>query len=249
MNTLSKRKNPFEVLGLSDGEMSLNKIEIAYRNTRKNLDEQMTLGNAYHITYEEIEKAFQELITYLDEDPARDSEEVVISSSFLPKFNSNKSRNKPKKETNIVYFYQEKEAFKEQPKPTIIKENIKRPIDSIMNMKTPNSKRVTALMAKKPDKIKELEKYISENEKISGGLLKILRDKMHVSIEEMSNKIKVSRLYLDAIENDCFDKLPAEVYAKGFFNSYLNYLGLDRKDLVEALMDVYRAQKRLIKNS
>jgi cytoskeletal protein RodZ len=63
----------------------------------------------------------------------------------------------------------------------------------------------------------------------------------------MSNKIKVSKIYLEAIESDSFDKLPAEVYAKGFFNSYLNYIGLDRKDLVEALMEIYRARKGLIK--
>jgi cytoskeletal protein RodZ len=70
---------------------------------------------------------------------------------------------------------------------------------------------------------------------------------MSVSIDEMSNKIKVSKIYLEAIESDSFDKLPAEVYAKGFFNSYLNYIGLDRKDLVEALMEIYRARKGLIK--
>jgi cytoskeletal protein RodZ len=90
-------------------------------------------------------------------------------------------------------------------------------------------------------------KIISQTNKVSGSLLKVLREKMSVSIDEMSNKIKVSKVYLEAIESDYFDKLPAEVYAKGFFYSYLNYIGLDRKDLVEALMDLYRGQKRLIK--
>ena len=41
MNISNKKKNPFEILGLRDGEMSLVKVENAYRTMRKNLDDQM----------------------------------------------------------------------------------------------------------------------------------------------------------------------------------------------------------------
>ena len=244
MNISNKRRNPFEVLGLRDGEMSLSKIETAYRSMRKNLDEQLSQGNSNsNLTYEDLEKAFQELIGYVEEDSSQDPEEVVISASFLPVFHNKEINTQTIKNNNIIYMYKENQSSSKKN----IKENISRPIDSLMNMKN-TSKRVTALSAKKPDLIQSLEKIISGTDKISGNLLKVLREKMSVSIEEMSNKIKVSKIYLEAIESDSFDKLPAEVYAKGFFNSYLNYIGLDRKDLVEALMDVYRAKKRLIKN-
>lgn len=244
MNISNKRRNPFEVLGLHDGEMSLNKIENAYRNMRKNLDDQLSQGNSNpHITYEDLEKAFQELIGYVDEDSDQDPEEVVISASFLPVFHHQDVKAKEIKDSNIIYMYKENQSASKNN----LKEKISRPIDALMNMKN-TPKRVIALSAKNAELIQSLEKIISNTDKISGNLLKILREKMSVSIEEMSNKIKVSKIYLEAIESDSFEKLPAEVYAKGFFNSYLNYIGLDRKDLVEALMEVYRAKKRLIKN-
>ncbi len=243
MNILNKRRNPFKVLGLRDGEMSLRKIENAYRNMRKNLDDQLSQGNSnHHFTHDDLEKAFQELIGYADEDTSTDSEEVVISASFLPIYQHQDAKTKEVNDGNIIYMYKENQ----QANKNYLKENISRPIDSLMNMKN-SSKRVIALSAKNPELIQSLEKIISGTEIISGNLLKILREKMSVSVEEMSNKIKVSKIYLEAIECDSFEKLPAEVYAKGFFNSYLNYIGLDRKDLIEALMEVYRAKKRLIK--
>ena len=66
MNISNKKKNPFEILGLRDGEMSLVKVENAYRTMRKNLDDQMNQGELkLNLTYEDIEKAFQELISYI----------------------------------------------------------------------------------------------------------------------------------------------------------------------------------------
>lgn len=248
MNISNKKKNPFEILGLRDGEMSLVKVENAYRTMRKNLDDQMNQGELkFNLTYEDIEKAFQELISYIDEDTSQDPEEVVISASFMPKIN-NKNMVIRKEQISIDnnLLYMHKDNHVSPPVHKIKNENITRPIDSLMNMKN-TSKTLRAVSANKPEMIQTLENIISSTESISGNLLRILREKMSVSIDEMSNKIKVSKIYLEAIESDSFDKLPAEVYAKGFFNSYLNYIGLDRKDLVEALMEIYRARKRLIK--
>ena len=248
MNISNKKKNPFEILGLRDGEMSLVKVENAYRTMRKNLDDQMNQGELkLNLTYEDIEKAFQELISYIDEDTSQDPEEVVISASFMPKVN-NKNMVIRKEQISIDnnLLYMHKDNHVSLPVQKIKNENITRPTDSLMNMKN-TSKRLRAVSANKPEMIQTLESIISSTESISGSLLRILREKMSVSIDEMSNKIKVSKIYLEAIESDSFDKLPAEVYAKGFFNSYLNYIGLDRKDLVEALMEIYRARKRLIK--
>lgn len=251
MNFINKKKNPFEVLGIRDGEMSLSKVENAYKSMRKNLDDQISQGNfKISLTYDELEKAFQELVSYIDESANIDPEEVVISASLLPKSHKSSTniRNNENltanylEENKIIYMYKEKENTERKN----IRENVSRPIDSLMNMKN-SSKRVKAVSSNKPELITELENIIASSENISGNLLKNLRERMSVSLEEMSNKIKVSRIYLEAIESDSFDKLPAEVYAKGFFNSYLNYIGLDRKDLVEALMEIYRARKRLIK--
>lgn len=241
MSIINKRRNPFEILNLNDGETSTRKIEMAYFNMRKKLDNQSVEGKTISPTnYEELEKAFQELIDYSNENSIQESDEEVISANFLP-ISQNKSyvQNSNNNKINNAYYDSDQNIIN-------INERVSKSIDSLMEMKIKNRK-VTALSTKRPELIKELEKIISKTDNISGNLLKELREKMSVNIDEMSNKIKVSKLYLEAIENNSFEKLPAEVYAKGFFNSYLNYIGLDRKDLVEALMKVYRAKKRLIK--
>ena len=241
MSMSYKKKNPFEVLGLLDGEMSAPIIESAYKSMRKALDEQLSNGNkANHITYEELEKAFQELIGYLEEDLLEDPEEIVISASFLPRHHQGVELPEKTNVNNVLYMY------KESAKQSKVHEMNHRPIDKLMDMKL-EPKRVRAHGAEKQDTVQSLEKIIAGTEEISGSLLKKLREKMSVSFEEMSSKIKVSKYYLEAIENDLFENLPAEIYTKGFFNAYLSYIGLDRKDLIEALMEVYRAKKRLIK--
>jgi DNA-binding transcriptional regulator YiaG len=240
MSVANKKINPLEILDIKDGDLTINKIELAYRIKRKYLDEKFKgkqqEGSVY---YDQLENAFQELIDYIDQDASPDNEDVVISASLLPIAKPSPVKTNYNKEDNIIYM---KKNY-ENPKNIYKNQQSFSKSHSDTNL----NNRVRAYNAENQENIKELEDIISTYEKISGKILKILREKMNVNIDEMSNKIKVSKNYLEAIEIDSFDKLPAEVYARGFFNSYLNYLGLDRKDLVEALMDLYRAQKRLIK--
>ncbi len=240
MSVANKKINPLEILDIKDGDLSINKIEIAYRSKRKYLDEKFQ-GKQQEglVYYDQLENAFQELINYIEQDASPDNEDVVISASLLPIAKPSPVKTSYNKEDNIIYmkknyenpknFYKNQQSFSKSHSDTNL------------------NNRVRAYNAENQENIKELEDIISTYEKISGKILKILREKMNVNLDEMSSKIKVSKNYLEAIETDSFDKLPAEVYARGFFNSYLNYLGLDRKDLVEALMDLYRGQKRLIK--
>ncbi len=246
-----KRKNPFEVLGLQDGEISLNKIEEAYRIKRQQLsDLENTNSQNSQILFDEIEKAFQELVNYLDDDSLQDQEEVVISAAFLPKSNTNPVK---KLEFPKPIPIADEDEYKPVYKPIIsnkAKQNIRpiitRPVENIMNAKV-GPRRMKAEATNNLELLNNIDKMLQDTEKINGAILKKIREKMSVSIDEMSLKIKVSKSYLDAIESDHFEDLPAEVYTKGFFNSYLNYLGIDKKHLVEALMEIYRDRKRLIK--
>jgi len=52
------------------------------------------------------------------------------------------------------------------------------------------------------------------------------------SLAECERDTRISRAYLEAIEAERFDALPAPVYARGFLRSYARYLGLDGDDLV-----------------
>lgn len=49
--------------------------------------------------------------------------------------------------------------------------------------------------------------------------------------EEVSAATGISSTVLHALENDDREQLPAEVYIKGFYKKYAEYLGLDFEDL------------------
>jgi len=59
-------------------------------------------------------------------------------------------------------------------------------------------------------------------------------------VEEASAATRIRSSYLEALEQERFDELGGNVYAKGFLRSYATFLGVDPAPLLEA----YRAQER-----
>jgi len=53
-----------------------------------------------------------------------------------------------------------------------------------------------------------------------------------VTIEDAQRSTRIARRYLEALEQEDFDALPAPVFARGFLRSYAQYLGLDPNELV-----------------
>jgi len=53
-----------------------------------------------------------------------------------------------------------------------------------------------------------------------------------VTLEEAERTTRISRRYLEALENEKFGLLPAPVYARGFLRTYARYLGLEPADLL-----------------
>lgn len=58
---------------------------------------------------------------------------------------------------------------------------------------------------------------------------RLRRARMHrgVELEEIGRITKVTLTYLQAIEDEAYDNLPASVYARGFVSSYARAIGLD----------------------
>ena len=54
-----------------------------------------------------------------------------------------------------------------------------------------------------------------------------------IDISEVEVRTKIRAKYLRAIENEEWDLLPGEVYAKSFLRTYGEYLGLDSRQLVD----------------
>jgi transcriptional regulator with XRE-family HTH domain len=55
------------------------------------------------------------------------------------------------------------------------------------------------------------------------------------SLEDVEEAIRINIGYLQALEEEHYDVLPAPVYARGFMRSYARYLGLDADEAVAAM--------------
>ncbi len=70
-----------------------------------------------------------------------------------------------------------------------------------------------------------------------GGRLREHRLASGFTLEQAAEETRISYGYLDAIEADRFDVLPAPVYVRGFVRLYARFLGIDPEDAVEQLPD------------
>lgn len=85
---------------------------------------------------------------------------------------------------------------------------------------------VTAeLKAKIPQK-QRIREILSRQE-IRGADLKEIRNELGVAIEKIHQETKISLNYLNWIEDDNAEKLPAAVFLKGFIKAYLKCLCLE----------------------
>ena len=72
-----------------------------------------------------------------------------------------------------------------------------------------------------------------------GKILYEARAAKGITLLDAEKATSIRAYYLDALEQDDYAKLPAEVFVKGIIRNYGNYLGLNGPELV----DMYKAQK------
>jgi cytoskeletal protein RodZ len=65
-----------------------------------------------------------------------------------------------------------------------------------------------------------------------GEHLKREREMRGVSLEEISSATRIAPRFLEALENEQWDKLPGGVFNRGFIRAIAHYLGLDEDNLV-----------------
>ena len=66
-----------------------------------------------------------------------------------------------------------------------------------------------------------------------GEILKNAREKKGLTIETLEKKTHIVSRYIKALEDDEFDKLPGEIYIKGFIKNLSDKLSLDSKLVLE----------------
>lgn len=63
-----------------------------------------------------------------------------------------------------------------------------------------------------------------------GGYLRGLRERRGISVDELSRATRVLSHYLEALEKDDLDSLPAAVFTKGFIRAYCQAVGSDPEE-------------------
>ena len=69
-----------------------------------------------------------------------------------------------------------------------------------------------------------------------GSWLRRQRELRQVTLREIADTTKISIRYLEALEDERFDVLPAPVFAKGFLREYARYVGLDADEVVNTYL-------------
>jgi len=66
-----------------------------------------------------------------------------------------------------------------------------------------------------------------------GELLKKSREERQIELDEAFRITRIRRHTLEALENERWDELPSQVFVKGFLKAYAEFLGLDKKRVLE----------------
>ena len=77
-----------------------------------------------------------------------------------------------------------------------------------------------------------------------GTTLRDARTQRGLSIEQVSQDTRISARFLEALETERFDSLPAPVYVRGFLRSYASYLKLDPAPLLAQVPDANATSSR-----
>ena len=74
-----------------------------------------------------------------------------------------------------------------------------------------------------------------------GTWLRQHRELREISLREIADVTKIGIRYLEALELDRFEVLPAPVFARGFLREYARYVGLDPDEVVNSYIAAQRA--------
>ncbi len=88
------------------------------------------------------------------------------------------------------------------------------------------------------------ESQKSKPKLFSGYRLKEIREEQNIRLEDIAQTTKIQAQTLKYIEAEKYEKLPPEVYIKGFVTSYAKCLSLDSKKVAAEYINRYNAWKK-----
>jgi curved DNA-binding protein CbpA len=76
---------------------------------------------------------------------------------------------------------------------------------------------------------------------ITGPILRMLREQRGISVRSVADTTKLSARYVEGIEEESFQKLPARPYLRGFMFAYARAIGYEPHRIVSDYMKRYNA--------
>ncbi len=73
-----------------------------------------------------------------------------------------------------------------------------------------------------------------------GTYLRQERERQQVALQDVAESTKIQRKFLEALEHDAYDQLPAEPFVMGFLRAYAQYLALDPAMVLAAYRSLHR---------
>ena len=71
-----------------------------------------------------------------------------------------------------------------------------------------------------------------ESQPKAGAILKRLRDKKDLSIQEVASQMRLDPRIIQALENDDYKSFPADTYIRGYLRNYAKLLGIDGGEII-----------------
>ncbi|MDD2337404.1 MAG: DUF4115 domain-containing protein [Geobacteraceae bacterium] len=77
-----------------------------------------------------------------------------------------------------------------------------------------------------------IDTFDSEDHISAGQMLRKIRMDKGVTLDEVARITRITKNYLLALEEDAYEKLPSEAYARGFLRIYSNFLGFPDDEIM-----------------
>jgi len=78
----------------------------------------------------------------------------------------------------------------------------------------------------------------------TGPMLRQIREKINIELNEISQVTKIQVRTLEAIENEDYDALPPAAYVRGFVKTYAKLLALDPNKVANEYMERYAESRK-----
>ena len=88
----------------------------------------------------------------------------------------------------------------------------------------------------------ELNEEQGQRENGPGHLLVKKREALGIEVQEVADALHITMHYVRALETDAHDKLPGDVFIKGYLRAYANFLQLDPSVIINVYLD-YSSQQ------